>query len=887
MDKCVLFENKLTGRKGVLDVAMVSKFGRSILLLIAFSLFSRLQAPGQGTWVPLTNTAPDYNEGVMLLLTDGTVLCKTSSGGSGEGTVWDRLTPDSHGSYVNGTWSTIAPMHDDRLYFSTQVLLDGRVYVAGGEYGAGGPKSEVWDPKTNVWTQCPQIVTGHAISDANSELLPNGKVLQAVVDTGGTRLNYIYDPATNTYAHTGSCLRGNNEAVWVKLPDNSIIFLDNYSVTSERYIPASGTWINDASAPVELFDPYGSEAGAGFLLPNGKVYFIGSTPTSAYYTPSGSTTPGSWVAGPALPNGWGAPDAASAIMPNGKILMALSPTPTSPDHFPDSTAFFQFDYTTNTYTALSLPGATGDTTSGPCFITNMLALPDGTILYTRQGHDQYFEYVPDSGPLVAGKPTITNIITNTCSNYTITGTLFNGISEGAAYGDDWQMSTNYPIVRLTSGTNVYYATTSSWNRPGAVMTGAALDTAKFDLPAGLPAGTYSVQVVANGNPSDYFMFTTAPAAISPLAAVICTGNTTALTDTSGGGTWTSSNTAVGTVDPTGILTGLTSGTTIVSYTVAGGCAATATVNVLISPTAIGGIQYTGIGGTSLLNDAIPLGTWSSGSTSIATVNPTTGLVTGIAAGTATITYTNICGFTTATYTVVPGSLCVPTNTNAAASCSSFGLVFNPLQITGDAGTSINDVMHCNGTGYLDRTALGCTFHDGSYYTVNIGTGGNSVYTQFWIDFNSDGVFQSSESVGGNATAFSYSGTVAINIPSSAPAGTYKMRGVLSFSGSGHHYPTMDPCMTGYSYGEARDYTVTIVPAPALEFTGTTTKTVCENSTANDVTANLTINDLAAIGSETWSIVSGPAHGSLGGFPAVGAAGGGAQLLPPVVAIHPL
>ena len=80
MDKCVLFENKLTGRKGVLDVAMVSKFGRSILLLIAFSLFSRLQAPGQGTWVPLTNTAPDYNEGVMLLLTDGTVLCKTSSG---------------------------------------------------------------------------------------------------------------------------------------------------------------------------------------------------------------------------------------------------------------------------------------------------------------------------------------------------------------------------------------------------------------------------------------------------------------------------------------------------------------------------------------------------------------------------------------------------------------------------------------------------------------------------------------------------------------------------------------------------------------------------------------------------------------------------------------
>ena len=874
MAGCVLFINKTVGRKNNFDSASIVRYIRSVFSLSFIFLFFFSQATAQGTWVPLTNTAPHYNEGVMLLLTDGTVLCKTSSGGTGYGTTWDRLTPDSHGSYVNGTWSTIAPMHDERLYFSTQVLLDGRVYVAGGEYGSGGPKSEVWDPKTNVWTQCPQIVTGHAISDANSELLPTGNVLQAVVDTGGTRLNYIYNPTTNSYSHTGSCLRGNNEAVWVKLPDNSIIFLDNYSVTSERYIPASGTWINDASAPVELFDPYGSEAGAGFLLPNGKVYFIGSTPTSAYYTPTGTTTAGSWIAGPALPNGWGAPDAASSIMPDGKILMALSPTPTSGDHFPDSTAFFQFDYTTNTYTALSAPGVAGDTVSGPSYITNMLSLPDGTILYTRQGHDQYFEYVPDSGPLAAGKPAISNIITNTCSNYTITGTLFNGISEGAAYGDDWQMSTNYPIVRLSSGSNVYYATTSSWNRPGAVMTGAALDTAKFDLPAGLPAGTYSVQVVADGNPSDYYVFTTAPAAISPLTAVICTGSTTSLTDTSGGGTWSSSNTAVGTVGTTGILTGITNGTTVVSYTVAGGCAATATVNVLVTPSAIGGIQYTGIGGTSLLTDAIPLGTWTSGSTSIATVNATTGQVTGVTAGTATITYTNICGFTTATYTVVPGTLCVPTGASPYASCNTYGIAFRTVNIVGDSGTAISDSLHCDGTGYIDRTALGCTLHDGSTYTAAITTQLNAAYTQFWIDFNRDGIFQASETVGGNTPATPYTVTAFITIPATAAPGTYRMRGALTFSGTGHHYPTLDPCISGYSSGEVRDYTVTIIPAPALQFTGTTIKTVCENSTANDITANLTINDLAASGSETWSVVSGPAHGTLGGFPATGAAGGG-------------
>jgi len=41
--------------------------------------------------------------------------------------------------------------------------------------------------------------------------------------------------------------------------------------------------------------------------------------------------------------------------------------------------------------------------------------------------------------------------------YKATGKLFNGISEGAGFGDDWQMETNYPIIRISNGTNTYYA----------------------------------------------------------------------------------------------------------------------------------------------------------------------------------------------------------------------------------------------------------------------------------------------------------------------------------------------------------------------------------------------------------------------------------------------
>ena len=255
---------------------LYSKSGINFLWLAIIMLFNAVVGSAQtGSWTALTNSAPDFNGGVMILMTDGTVLCKTTSGGGdGIGNIWDKLTP-LNGSYINGTWSTIAPMNFTRLYFSAQVLPDGRLYIAGGEYGTGGANGEVYNPTTNTWTH-----TGGAgytfssnISDANSEILPDGRVLQANVDIPGTVTNYFWNPITNTYSAAPSCLRVDNEAVWVKLPDSSIIFQDNYSTTSERYIPQTNTWINDASAPTNLFDPYGSECGAGYLLPDGSVFY--------------------------------------------------------------------------------------------------------------------------------------------------------------------------------------------------------------------------------------------------------------------------------------------------------------------------------------------------------------------------------------------------------------------------------------------------------------------------------------------------------------------------------------------------------------------------------------------------------------------------------------
>ncbi|HMJ63448.1 MAG TPA: kelch repeat-containing protein [Bryobacteraceae bacterium] len=92
----------------------------------------------------------------MLQLTDGTIMIQNGSSQN-----WMRLTPDIHGSYVNGVWTSnlIHPMSFQRLYFASQVLPDGRVWILGGEYTGPfldsniAPSGEIWDPVTNLWSR--------------------------------------------------------------------------------------------------------------------------------------------------------------------------------------------------------------------------------------------------------------------------------------------------------------------------------------------------------------------------------------------------------------------------------------------------------------------------------------------------------------------------------------------------------------------------------------------------------------------------------------------------------------------------------------------------------------------------------------------------------------
>ena len=136
-----------------------------------------------GTWTKLVNPVPGgQGVGVMELLTDGTVLVQGGSNNTSKN--WYKLTPDNTGSYQNGTWTTLQDSNVGRLFFSSQVLPDGRFFWAGGEYSTTGPfanSGEIYDPVANTWTPIANFPES-AMGDANSETLPDGRILCASVE---------------------------------------------------------------------------------------------------------------------------------------------------------------------------------------------------------------------------------------------------------------------------------------------------------------------------------------------------------------------------------------------------------------------------------------------------------------------------------------------------------------------------------------------------------------------------------------------------------------------------------------------------------------------------------------------------------------------------------
>ena len=383
--------------------------------------------------------------------------------------------------------------------------------------------SAVFDPVADSWTMIPAPPSQPYIGDVSSSILPDGRFIY------GSKLDKtMWALDLSSLAWTAIPASGKNdnfaEEGFTLLPGGNILVVDMANTPqSEHFVSATSSWIQDGPTPVTLTSPtdhpngltygpapvqtvggvtYGpgptgtyfppGEIGPAILRPDGTVFATGSATVgqsgrTAIYSPGGLPgQAGSWVRGPDFPAIDNAGDSSAALLPNGNVLVAGV-----------SGALYEFD---GASFRLTLAAPTGAGAGGvPVFL---LPLPSGQVLVlTPTLTVQARVYNQVGMPQASWAPVVTAVPSNLTRSrtYALTGVQLNGLSQAAAYGDELNTATNYPLVRLTNAASghVFYARTHDHNSMG-VATGMLPVTTKFDVPATAETGATSLVVVANG-----------------------------------------------------------------------------------------------------------------------------------------------------------------------------------------------------------------------------------------------------------------------------------------------------------------------------------------------------------------------------------------------------
>ena len=474
---------------------MLRKLGIALALLALPGIASAQK------WTPLKHQ-PNFQASGMALLTDGTVLIHEEQDTHPE--KWFKLTPDNTGSYINGTITPIAstPSGYAPLFFGSVVLKDGRYIIEGGEYNNNNAVwtnlGAIYDPLTNKWKSVNPPAGWSTIGDAQATLLNNGTYMQA--NCCNTQQAY-FNPKNLTWTNitnTGKTDRFDEEG-WTLLPDGTVLTADAINAPHyEIYNPATKKWTTPGTIPVRLEDPGSQEVGPIVLRPDRTVFASGATPAGIPgHTAIYNTTTKTWKAGPDFPKvnntALACDDAPAALEINGKVIVM-----TGPPVFGQGAVFFEWNGT-----ALAKIAGPPNAPNDAAFYGHFLELPTGQLLFSDYSMDLEV-FTPKGTYKSAWQPTVTTAPSTISGgqSYLIEGTQFNGLSQGAAYGDDFQDATNYPLVRITNDAtkHVVYARTHGHSTM-AVATKAKIVSTHFDVPAGIETGASTLEVVANGIPS--------------------------------------------------------------------------------------------------------------------------------------------------------------------------------------------------------------------------------------------------------------------------------------------------------------------------------------------------------------------------------------------------
>jgi hypothetical protein len=489
------------------EMKSIMKIPRGLICIAALlAVSAAVQAQ---TWTTVTNTPPAAL-GTALLLTNGTVFAQGMQADGYATGNWYTLTPDSTGSYINGTWAKVGTMPTgySPLYYASAVLSNGEVVTIGGEYNNNAEEETnlgaIYNPTTNKWTSLSGPTGWTHIGDAASVVLPTGTFMIGNCGVAGTECtNQTYQAQLNLSTKTWTVIGSgngkadqNSEEGWELLPNGEVLTVDIWDVgNSELFNPSSSTWSSAGKTAATLPSTLCEEIGPAVLRPDGTVFAVGGIDNTGIYDSSTSV----WSAGPTIPSNDGSQDGPAALLPDGNVLFSVAPTSKTQCYL-NGSKFYEFNG--STLTSVPAPiGASGQ----PTYTGRMLVLPTGQVLFTY-GTTTVQIYTPTGTYESSWQPVVKKVaatLTHGTKNNKIQGTQFNGLSQGAMYGDDGQMATNYPLVRITntaSGSVVYCRTHN--HSTMSVATGSKIVATEFDIPATIETGASTIEVVANGIPSN-------------------------------------------------------------------------------------------------------------------------------------------------------------------------------------------------------------------------------------------------------------------------------------------------------------------------------------------------------------------------------------------------
>ena len=237
-------------------------------------------------------------------------------------------------SKSNGTWTSVGSMANRRIVFSSTLLQDGKVLIAGGRPSLSESlilSTELYDPVTQTWSSTGNLNTPREssvdIPESILVTLQNGKALiVGGADTDATAIDSVelYDPATGQWTPTGSLNTARRDAGIVLLHDGRVLAAAGVTgpisgtilTTAELYDPETGQWSYTANNLGVHRD-----AAKAIVLPSGKVLLISGHVASGANEHSAEIfdpATNRWSFGGTMP--FGADHIRAVVLPDGRVF---------------------------------------------------------------------------------------------------------------------------------------------------------------------------------------------------------------------------------------------------------------------------------------------------------------------------------------------------------------------------------------------------------------------------------------------------------------------------------------------------------------------------------------------------------------------------------------